>query len=98
MYLLYQGRASDLKAPLAPNRLLHLRENSNATGIECSLVTVGQISPLGVHDAVDIGRLMARNNNWANLRLQRAEALSDELQVDLRIGLVLATTARELCR
>ena len=46
----------------------------------------------------EIGRLMARNKSWVNRRLQLAEALSDELQVDLRIGLVCATTARELCR
>ena len=46
----------------------------------------------------EIGRLMGRNKSWVNRRLQLAEALSDELQVDLRIGLVSATTARELCR
>lgn len=46
----------------------------------------------------EIGRLMGRSKSWVNRRLLLAEALSDELQVDLRIGLVSATTARELSR
>lgn len=46
----------------------------------------------------EIGRLMARSKSWVNRRLALAEALGDELQVDLRLGLVSATTARELCR
>lgn len=46
----------------------------------------------------EIGRLMGHSKSWASRRLSLAECLSDELQVDLRIGLVSATTARELCR
>jgi len=46
----------------------------------------------------EIGRLMGHSKSWASRRLSLAECLGDELQVDLRIGLVSATTARELCR
>ena len=46
----------------------------------------------------EIGRLMGHSKSWVNRRLALAEALSEALQVDLRLGLVSATTARELCR
>src|SRR5690606_38108614 len=46
----------------------------------------------------EIGRLMGHDKSWVNRRLALAEALSDELQADLRLGLVDATTGRELAR
>lgn len=46
----------------------------------------------------EIGRLMGHDKSWVSRRLALAEALSDELQADLRLGLVDATTGRELAR
>ena len=46
----------------------------------------------------EIGGLMEKSKTWVNRRLALAEALSEALQVDLRLGLLSATTARELCR
>lgn len=41
---------------------------------------------------------MGSDKSWVNRRLLLAEALSEELQADLRRGLVDATTGRELAR
>lgn len=46
----------------------------------------------------EIGALLGRSKSWVCRRLQLAEALADEVQVDLRLGLVGATAARELAR
>lgn len=46
----------------------------------------------------EIGRLMTRSKSWVCRRLLLAEALGEDLQVDLRVGVVSATMARELCR
>ena len=42
--------------------------------------------------------MTSRGKSWVSRRLGLAEALSEELQADLRLGLVSATVARELCR
>ncbi len=39
----------------------------------------------------EIGRLLGHHKSWVNRRLLLAEALSEELQADLRLGLVGAT-------
>ena len=41
---------------------------------------------------------MGHDKSWVNRRIALAEALSAELQADLRLGLVDATTGRELAR
>lgn len=46
----------------------------------------------------EIGRMMGHDKSWVNRRLALAEALSPELQADLHLGLVDATTGRELAR
>lgn len=46
----------------------------------------------------EIGALLGRSKSWVCRRLQLAEALAEEVQVDLRLGLLGATTARELAR
>jgi ParB-like chromosome segregation protein Spo0J len=47
---------------------------------------------------VEIGQLFGRHQSWANRRLLMAEELCDELQADVRLGLLSATSARELIR
>ncbi|RLB58590.1 MAG: hypothetical protein DRI90_16565 [Deltaproteobacteria bacterium] len=45
-----------------------------------------------------IAQLFRRHKSWVNRRLLLAEGLSDEVQADLRLGLVTATAARQLAR
>lgn len=79
---------------------LHLCQSNRAGGlteIEEAWVVYALYREDGLTQP-EIGRLMGRSKSWVNRRLWLAGALSDELQVDLRIGLVSATTARELSR
>ena len=45
-----------------------------------------------------IAQLFGRHKSWVNRRLLLAEGLSDEVQADLRLGLITATAARQLAR
>ncbi len=45
-----------------------------------------------------IARLFGRHKSWVNRRLLLAEGLCDEVQADLRLGLVSMTVAREVAR
>ncbi|MCP4053467.1 MAG: ParB N-terminal domain-containing protein [Mesoflavibacter sp.] len=45
-----------------------------------------------------IAKLFGRDKSWVSRRLLLAEGLTDELQADLRLGLISATAARELGR
>ena len=47
---------------------------------------------------VQIGQLFGRHKSWVNRRLLLVESLCKEAQADVRLGLLSATTARELCR
>jgi ParB-like chromosome segregation protein Spo0J len=79
---------------------LHLCQSNRAGGLT-EIEEAWVVRALYREDGLtqpEIGRLMARTKSWVNRRLLLAEALGDELQVDLRIGLISATTARELCR
>jgi ParB-like chromosome segregation protein Spo0J len=46
----------------------------------------------------EIARRLGRNKSWVSRRLMLAECLSDELEAQVRLGLVSATAARELGR
>ena len=79
---------------------LHLCQSNRAGGLT-EIEEAWVVRSLYREDGLtqpEIGRLMVRNKSWVNRRLLLAEALGEELQVDLRIGLISATTARELCR
>ncbi len=45
-----------------------------------------------------IGQLFGRHKSWVNRRLLLVESLCKEAQVAVRLGLLSATNARELCR
>ena len=47
---------------------------------------------------VQIGQLMGRHKSWVNRRLLLVETLCEEAQQAVRLGLMSATSARELCR
>lgn len=47
---------------------------------------------------VAVAELLGRHKSWVCRRLQLAERLTRELQDDMRLGLVAASTARELAR
>lgn len=47
---------------------------------------------------VEIARWFGRHKSWVNRRLLLAEGLADEVQADVRLGLLSVADARELCR
>jgi ParB-like chromosome segregation protein Spo0J len=46
----------------------------------------------------EVARRLGRHKTWVSRRLMLAECLSDEVEGQLRLGLLSATAARELCR
>ncbi len=46
----------------------------------------------------EVGVLLGRHKSWVSRRLMLVERLSEEVQCDVRVGLVSTTTARELVR
>ena len=46
----------------------------------------------------EIARRLGRHKSWVSRRLMLAECLTIEVEAQLRLGLVSATAARELCR
>jgi ParB-like chromosome segregation protein Spo0J len=47
---------------------------------------------------LDVAKLLGRHKSWVTRRLRLCERLTDELQDDMRLGLLCATAARELSR
>lgn len=47
---------------------------------------------------VQIGQLLGRHKSWVNRRLLLVETLCEEAQQAVQLGLMSATSARELCR
>lgn len=47
---------------------------------------------------VEVGRLLSRHKSWVCRRLKLAEHLESSVQDDIRLGLLLSSTARELAR
>ena len=47
---------------------------------------------------VKIGELLARHKSWVCRRLKLVERLEEEIQQDIRLGLLSTSMARELCR
>lgn len=87
-------RVSEAQAKL---KLVH----SNRSGVITAIEEAWIVRALHREDGLsqpEIGRLMGHDKSWVNRRLALAEALSDELQADLRLDLVDATTGRELAR
>jgi ParB/RepB/Spo0J family partition protein len=88
---------TDVRGAAAKVQIVHSNRRESLTEIEEAWI----IRALHREDGLsqpEIGRLLGHHKSWVNRRLLLAEALSEELQVDLRLGLVGATTARELCR
>jgi len=46
----------------------------------------------------EIARRLGRHKSWVSRRLMLAECLSDEVEAQVRLGLLSVTVARELCR
>lgn len=88
---------ADVRGAQAKVQILHSNRREGLTEIEEAWI----IHALHREDGLtqpEIGRLLGHHKSWVNRRLLLAEALSEELQADLRLRLVGATTARELCR
>lgn len=88
---------ADVRGAAAKVQIVHSNRRESLTEIEEAWI----IRALHREDGLsqpEIGRLLGHHKSWVNRRLLLAEALSEELQADLRLGLVGATTARELCR
>lgn len=47
---------------------------------------------------VEVGQLLGRDRSWVSRRLSLVEKLSDEVQSQLRLGLITGTVGRELAR
>jgi len=47
---------------------------------------------------MEAGQLLGRSNSWVSRRLSLVERLSDEVQSQLRLGLITGTVGRELAR
>ncbi len=89
--------AVEVRGAQAKVQIVHSNRRESLTEIEEAWI----IRALHREDGLsqpEIGRLLGHHKSWVNRRLLLAEALSEELQADLRLGLVGATTARELCR
>lgn len=88
---------ADVRGAQAKVQILHSNRREGLTEIEEAWI----IHALHREDGLtqpEIGRLLGHHKSWVNRRLLLAEALSEELQADLRLGLIGATAARELCR
>lgn len=88
---------TDVRGAQAKVQIVHSNRREGLTEIEEAWI----IHALHREDGLsqpEIGRLLGHHKSWVNRRLLLAEALSEELQADLRLGLVGATAARELCR
>lgn len=86
-----------LDAPGAKVRLLRCNANSALSDLEEAWV----VRSLYRDDKLtqpQIARLLGRDKSWACRRLALAEGLSDELTASVRLGLITATTCRELVR
>jgi ParB/RepB/Spo0J family partition protein len=88
---------ADVRGAAAKVQIVHSNRRESLTEIEEAWI----IRALHREDGLsqpEIGRLLGHHKSWVNRRLLLAETLSEELQADLRLGLVGATTAHELCR
>jgi len=47
---------------------------------------------------VEVGQILGRDHSWVSRRLSLVERLSDEVQLQLRLGLITGTVGRELAR
>jgi ParB/RepB/Spo0J family partition protein len=87
-------RVSGAQAKL---KLVHSNRSGALTAIEEAWIVRALHREDGLSQP-ELGRLMGHDKSWVNRRLLLAEALGDELQADLRLGLIDATTGRELAR
>lgn len=86
-----------VNAAQAKLKLVHSNRSGALTAIEEAWIVRALHREDGLSQP-ELGRLMGHDKSWVNRRLALAEALSDELQADLRLGLIDATTGRELAR
>ncbi len=86
-----------LTAAEAKLRMMHSNGGSTLSDIEQAWL----IRSLYREDGLSqprIAQLFGRHKSWVSRRLLVAEALSDEVQADLRLGLVCCSAARQLAR
>ena len=79
---------------------VRLWQSNHQSGL-CELEEAWLIRSLYREDGlnqVQIGQLMGRHKSWVNRRLMLAEALCEEVQASVKLGLITTTSARELCR
>ena len=79
---------------------VRLWQSNHQSGL-CELEEAWLIRSLYREDGlnqVQIGQLMGRHKSWVNRRLLLAEALCEEVQLSVKLGLITTTSARELCR
>jgi len=73
------------------------RSQRGLSDVEEAWIVRALIREHGLRQAA-VGQLLGRDKSWVCRRLKLAESLDAVLQEDLRLGLLSATTARELAR
>jgi ParB/RepB/Spo0J family partition protein len=93
-----RGRVLDVGARAAKAAVLCLNW---ATRAVCDVEEGWVVHALCREDGLtqeEAGRLLGRDRSWVSRRLSLVERLTDEVQSQLRVGLVSATVSRELAR
>lgn len=91
-------RVLDVDEPRALAALLSLhRAGTGLCELEEAWVVRALVREHGLAQA-DVAQLLRRHQSWVSRRLLLVEALAPEVQMDVRLGLVSATAAREVAR
>jgi len=91
-------RVLELDEPSALGALFALhRGNTGLCELEQAWLVQALVRQHGLEQA-QAAQLLRRHPSWVSRRLLLVEALSAEVQLDVRLGLVSPTTARELAR
>jgi len=87
----------DVDAAGAKLRMLRSNEGNGMSEVEEAWLVRSLYREDGLTQPA-IAQLFGRHKSWVNRRLALAEGLCDEVQADLRLGLMSATVAREVAR
>jgi ParB/RepB/Spo0J family partition protein len=91
-------RALDVDEPRALAALLSLhRGGAGLCELEQAWIVRALVREHGLTQ-IEVAQLLRRHQSWISRRLLLVEALSPEVQADVRLGLVSATAAREVAR
>ena len=92
------AHVAQLDAAQSKAAMVHAnRSQRGLSDVEEAWIVRALIREHGLRQAA-VGQLLGRDKSWVCRRLKLAESLDAGLQEDLRLGLLSATTARELAR